>query len=80
MKWVCIFLLKIYKNTMSKLLGKKCIYYPSCSVYSMEAYKEHGFIRGSLLTIKRLSRCTPWQKGGFDPIPLNLKGDIKWSL
>jgi len=80
MKWFCILLLKIYKATLSKLLGKKCIYTPTCSVYSMEAYRRHGFISGSIMTAKRLLRCAPWHKGGFDPVPYNLKGEIKWSL
>lgn len=81
MKYVAIFLLKLYKATFSKLKGKKtCIYSPSCSVYSMEAYKSHGFIKGSWLTIKRLARCAPWGKGGFDPVPHNLKGNMKWFV
>lgn len=78
MKYVCIGLLKLYKATFSKWKGgKKCIYCPSCSVYSMEAYAEFGFFRGTFLTLKRLLRCAPWGKGGFDPIPYNLKGKMK---
>jgi len=80
MKWFCILLLKIYKATLSKLLGKKCIYTPTCSVYSMEAYRRHGFFVGTIMTAERLLRCVPWHKGGFDPVPYNLKGEIKWSL
>lgn len=80
MKWFCIFLLKIYKATLSKLLGKTCIFTPTCSVYAMEAYREHGFFGGSYLTARRLLRCAPWNKGGFDSVPPNLKGEIKWSL
>ncbi|MEG1706588.1 MAG: membrane protein insertion efficiency factor YidD [Clostridia bacterium] len=80
MKYLCIALIKLYKATLSKLLGRRCIYTPSCSVYGMEAYLEHGTIKGTYLTAKRLARCAPWGKGGFDPIPYNLKGKIKWSL
>lgn len=80
MKWFCILLLKLYKATLSKLLGKKCIFTPTCSVYSMEAYRRHGFFKGSYLTAKRVAKCAPWGKGGIDLVPLNLKGEIKWSL
>ena len=81
MKYLCIALLKLYKATVSKWKGeKRCIYTPSCSVYSMEAYAEHGFVVGSLLTLKRLCRCAPWGKAGFDPVPTNLKGSMKWHV
>ena len=81
MKYVAIALLKLYKATLSKLKGgKKCIYTPSCSVYSMEAYERHGFLVGSWLTFKRLIRCAPWGKGGFDPVPTNLRGKMKWHV
>ena len=81
MKHVAIALLKLYKATLSKLKGgKRCIYTPSCSVYSMEAYERHGFIVGSWLTLKRLLRCAPWGKGGFDPVPTNLRGKMKWHV
>ena len=81
MRYVAIALLKLYKATISKWKGgKRCIYTPSCSVYSMEAYERHGFIVGSLLTAKRLLRCAPWGNGGFDPVPVNLKGRMKWHI
>ena len=81
MRYVAIALLKLYKATLSKLKGgKRCIYTPSCSVYSMEAYERHGFVVGSWLTAKRLARCAPWGKGGFDPVPTNLRGKTKWNV
>lgn len=74
-------MLRLYKATLSKLKGgKRCIFTPSCSVYSMEAYRRYGFIKGSLMTAKRLARCNPMNKGGFDPVPLNVKGDAKWYV
>lgn len=81
MKYVAIALLKLYKATLSNCKGgKRCIYTPSCSVYSMEAYRSFGFIKGSWLTVKRLLRCAPWGKGGFDPVPTNLKGGMKFCV
>ena len=80
MKYLCIALLKLYKATISKWKGKRCIYTPSCSVYGMEAYSEHGFFVGSYLTLRRVLRCAPWGKGGFDPVPTNLRGNMKWHV
>ncbi len=79
MKYVAIWLLKLYKATLSPLKGKHtCIFTPSCSVYAMEAYREYGFVKGSILTAKRLARCNPLsKKAGFDPVPLNIKGNVK---
>ena len=80
MKYVCIALLKLYKATISKIKPKTCRFQLSCSVYSMESYYYHGFFKGTWLTIKRLFRCNPWSKGGFDPTPYDYKGVIKWSI
>ena len=81
MMYLAIALLKLYKCTLSKLKGgKRCIFTPSCSVYSMEAYLRHGFVVGSWLTLKRLLRCGPWGKGGFDPVPMNVRGKMKWHV
>lgn len=80
MKYFAITLLKIYKVTLSKLFGRRCIYTPTCSVYGMEAYDSYGVILGTVLTAKRLLRCAPWGKGGFDPVPYNKKGKGKWFL
>ncbi|MDQ3107239.1 MAG: membrane protein insertion efficiency factor YidD [Actinomycetota bacterium] len=46
-----------------------CRFVPSCSAYSDEAIERHGAARGSLLTLRRLSRCHPWGGFGFDPVP-----------
>ena len=81
MKYVAIALLKLYKATLSRLKGgKRCIFTPSCSVYSMEAHRQFGFVKGTLMTVLRLSRCNPLHKGGFDPVPFNVRGDAKWFV
>jgi putative membrane protein insertion efficiency factor len=46
-----------------------CRYVPTCSSYALEAYEEHGFVRGSWLTARRLGRCHPWGRHGWDPVP-----------
>ena len=80
MKLICIALLKLYKATISKIKPKTCKFNPSCSVYSMESFDRHGFIKGGWLTFKRLIRCNPWSQGGLDTVPYNYQGVIKWSI
>jgi uncharacterized protein len=64
-----IILLKIYKGAISPYLPRACRYTPTCSEYGIEALKKHGPIKGSLLTLKRVSRCHPWGGHGHDPVP-----------
>ncbi len=69
-----------YKFCISPLLPKSCRYEPSCSTYFLQALDEYGAIKGAILGIKRIFRCNPWSKGGFDPVKPNIKGKIKWIL
>jgi len=65
-----IFLIRIYQLTLSKLLGPVCRFHPSCSRYAAECLHLHGAARGSWLAVRRLSRCHPFNPGGYDPPPL----------
>lgn len=59
-----------YQWCIRPLLGGPCCrFHPSCSHYSLEALKRHGFLYGSYLTLQRLVRCHPWHPGGHDPVP-----------
>ena len=69
MKYVLIGLLRLYRTLISPLYGDVCKYYPSCSAYALGAVREHGSVRGSWLAVRRVARCHPWAKGGFDPVP-----------
>jgi putative membrane protein insertion efficiency factor len=69
MKLVLLALIRIYQYTISPLLGRRCRFFPSCSEYTAEALQKHGAIKGAGLGIKRISRCHPWNPGGFDPVP-----------
>ncbi|CAH9130556.1 unnamed protein product [Cuscuta epithymum] len=60
-------LLMFYKSEISPLLPKSCRYVPTCSEYSMIAYKKYGFVKGTALTACRLCRCNPLGGSGFDP-------------
>ena len=64
-----ILLIKIYRLFISPLLGKNCIYTPSCSEYGIIALRKHGIFKGSFLTAKRILRCNSLFKGGYDPVP-----------
>lgn len=64
-----IFLIKGYQLLLSPLLPATCRYQPTCSHYSVEALKKHGFLKGSKLAIKRIMRCHPWGGSGYDPVP-----------
>lgn len=65
-----VLLIRLYRVTLSPLIGGQCRYEPTCSRYGLEAYRLHGPVRGSLLTLRRILRCHPFVKGGYDPVPL----------
>jgi uncharacterized protein len=69
MSFIAIFLIKVYQKLISPLLPDSCRFYPSCSNYSVEAFRVHGFFAGFYLTVKRILRCNPFFEGGFDPVP-----------
>lgn len=62
-------LLRAYQWLISPWLGPSCRYQPSCSGYAIEAIDRHGAMRGSWLTLRRLSRCHPMGGSGYDPVP-----------
>ena len=74
LKYISVKLIRIYQKYLSK---GTCMYIPSCSQYTLEAILKHGFIVGWFLGIKRILRCTPWCKGGFDKVP-DKKSVVKW--
>ena len=79
-KVIFLGLIYLYKFTISPFLAHTCRFYPSCSTYAMQAIKEFGPFVGLKLAIKRVLRCNPKSKCGFDPVPSNIKGDIKWLI
>lgn len=64
-----VFLVRIYQTVISPLLPSACRFEPTCSQYMVEALQIHGLFRGGWLGFKRIMRCQPWGKSGYDPVP-----------
>ena len=62
-------MVRFYQRYVSPLLGDHCIYSPTCSEYALEALRKYGAVRGSWLAFRRILRCNPFCKGGYDPVP-----------
>ena len=69
-KRAMIFLIRTYQTTLSpRFSGGACRYTPTCSQYAIEAIEVYGIFKGSLLAARRILRCNPFFKGGYDPVP-----------
>lgn len=69
MKYVIIVLIKGYQYLISPLTPPSCRFVPTCSQYTLVAVKKYGFLKGTYMGMKRLSRCHPWGGSGYDPVP-----------
>ena len=69
MRRILIALVRFYQYTLSPWKGATCRFHPSCSEYFIEAVNTHGAVRGALLGLWRILRCTPLSRGGYDPVP-----------
>ena len=63
-----IYLIDIYKYLISPLLGNNCRFLPTCSEYTKDSILKFGLVKGCWLGLKRILKCHPWGKGGYDPI------------
>lgn len=61
-------LLALYRAT-ALMRSPRCRFLPTCSGYAVEAIRTHGARRGTVLAVRRIGRCHPWNPGGFDPVP-----------
>ena len=66
-------IIKVYKFLISPLFGNSCRFLPTCSEYSIDALKTHGFFKGLILSLKRILSCNPWGSGGLDPVKKKMK-------
>jgi putative membrane protein insertion efficiency factor len=66
--FVLLSLIRAYQLVVSPLLVPACRFQPSCSQYTLEAVELHGPLRGGIMGLRRLLRCHPFRKGGYDPV------------
>ncbi|MGB9822268.1 membrane protein insertion efficiency factor YidD [Thermodesulfovibrio sp.] len=64
---VSLFLIRFYRRFISPLMPPACRFYPTCSEYAEQAIKKYG-VKGILLVIKRILKCHPFHRGGYDPL------------
>lgn len=73
MNKLALFFINLYRKNISIPLGKTgvkfCLFEPSCSQYGLECFQKFNFFKAFYLTIYRIIRCNPFNKGGFDPVP-----------
>ncbi len=69
MRQLLIWTIRGYQLVISPYLGPRCRFYPSCSCYAHVAIERYGALVGTLLGIRRLLRCHPFNRGGYDPVP-----------
>ncbi|MCI0489207.1 MAG: membrane protein insertion efficiency factor YidD [Blastocatellia bacterium] len=68
MKFVFVSFIKAYQVLISPLLPPACRFTPTCSQYALEAIKKYGVLRGFYMAARRLLRCHPFHRGGYDPV------------
>lgn len=62
-------LIRLYQNTISRILPHACRFQPTCSNYALAAIQRYGLVRGFWMAAKRVARCHPFSQGGYDPVP-----------
>lgn len=73
MKRLLMWVIKAYQIVISPLFPPSCRFQPTCSNYALEAIERFGPWRGSYLAFRRILRCHPLHRGGYDPVPPKLK-------
>jgi putative membrane protein insertion efficiency factor len=68
-KRVLVALIVFYRRRVSGAFAPRCRFTPTCSAYALEAIETHGAARGSWLAFRRILKCHPFHKGGYDPVP-----------
>jgi putative membrane protein insertion efficiency factor len=71
-------LIRLYRYTLSSLVGRTCRHLPTCSEFVEEAIGRHGLWAGGWMGLGRLLRCRPGGSHGFDPVPDSLPGSARW--
>ena len=69
MKSVLLLMIRFYRRAVSPCFPPCCRYTPTCSQYALEAIEKYGALKGGCLALRRILRCHPFHKGGYDPVP-----------
>ncbi|NOK62885.1 MAG: membrane protein insertion efficiency factor YidD [Chloroflexi bacterium AL-W] len=69
MRAVLLLPIRFYQKFISPLTPPSCIYHPTCSNYAVEAISKYGALKGGWMAVRRILRCHPWSRGGYDPVP-----------
>ncbi len=69
MRRLVLLLIRAYQRIGPPPVRGACRFHPSCSEYAREAIERHGVLRGASLAVRRVLRCHPWGRHGFDPVP-----------
>ena len=68
-KRMLLWMIRFYRVNLSPMHQPCCRFIPTCSQYALEAVEKYGAIKGGYLAIRRVLRCNPLCKGGYDPVP-----------
>ncbi|WP_312280075.1 membrane protein insertion efficiency factor YidD [Oscillibacter sp.] len=69
MKRILLALVRFYRRAISPFRPPCCRFYPTCSQYALEAIEKYGALKGGYLAVRRVLRCNPFHRGGYDPVP-----------
>ena len=72
MKTLVLEIIRFYQRFISPLFPPSCRFTPTCSHYTYEAIDRYGVLKGGWMGLKRLSRCHPFNPGGYDPVPTDV--------
>ena len=64
-----LWLIRFYQRSISPRHPACCRFIPTCSQYALEAIQRYGALKGGFLALRRILRCNPFCKGGYDPVP-----------
>jgi putative membrane protein insertion efficiency factor len=68
LKKVLLAIINFYRKNISPMKAPCCRFYPTCSVYAIQAIEKYGALKGGAMAIYRILRCNPFCKGGYDPV------------
>jgi len=69
MRRMALGLIRLYQNSLSRVLPSVCRFSPTCSQYAVDAIQKYGVLRGTHMAARRIVRCNPFTEGGYDPVP-----------